>query len=76
MELINPCSECLVVVCCQESCRAMRDFTMEVLEVAVENPDHPIIDTYNEEQARLIRSTAEWLKGSRQLAKLTNKNKR
>jgi len=55
-EIRDPCGECLVRACCRGTCALLYDYVSEVLNVLADNPNHSVLDAFNEEQqADLLR---------------------
>lgn len=61
-KLSDPCKICLVRPCCSEGCHDLTDYIREVLDLVMVDSNHEVLKNFSEQQAELIRSTAETIK--------------
>jgi hypothetical protein len=62
---IDPCRECLVRVCCSETCDPLRIYLKEVITYLADNVDNELLDRFSSNQHSTLKSAAKMLKGMR-----------
>ena len=55
----SPCVECLVRSCCSRPCTPLIVYVDKVLEAVEEDPNDPVLKTFNKPQQELIENLAK-----------------
>ncbi len=63
---IDPCGQCLVKVMCREPCDILHEYIGKVIELAVADLKHPVLDQFPLRQRQIVENAARIYRRNRE----------